>query len=162
LASTDGDQRSWTYPRGHWQLEGVTREAGLEARVQTIVRLPLKAHSVPGLCIIFLTLHDGYCKNVAIVTVSPAARRAIRASPFVAKRTRVEIRTPSGRSNYVSPSRAEELFQAKLISWSDGTHLYATSTSPSTIGDYSNILTRRCQWIPTTSGWAGPTVLQLV
>jgi hypothetical protein len=47
LASTDGDQRSWTYPRGHWQLEGVTREAGLEARATVTDRLPPKYFSNP-------------------------------------------------------------------------------------------------------------------
>lgn len=79
----------------------------------------------------------------------------------MAKRIRVEIRLPSGKSNYVSPEHAAKLFDQKLIAWTDESHLYAVSTQPSGIGDYSNVLTKRCEWIPTPSGYAGPTVLQL-
>ncbi len=96
------------------------------------------------------------------VHVEPAARRAIRASPIVAKRTRVEIRTPTGKSNYISPQKADQLFLAGAILWTDETHLYAITATPSSEGDYSGVLTKRQQWIPLQSGYAGPTVLQLI
>jgi hypothetical protein len=80
----------------------------------------------------------------------------------MAKRIRVEIRTLTGRSNFVSPQRAQELFQEKFIQWADGSHLYAYSVERAGQSDVSNILTKRCQWVPTQSGFGGPTVLQLV
>ncbi len=47
------------------------------------------------------------------------------------------------------------------ILWTDETHLYAITSTPSSEGDYSGVLTKRQQWIPLQSGYAGPTVLQL-
>lgn len=84
------------------------------------------------------------------------------APPYVAKRTRIEIRTLTGKSNYVSPQKAEQLFQEKRIIWTDDAHLYATMSLPHGFGDYSNVLTNRCLLTVRQSGYAGPLVVQLL
>ena len=80
----------------------------------------------------------------------------------MAKRTRVEIRTLTGKSNYVSPQKAQQLHEQKRIIWTDDAHLYAIMSIPVGFGDYSNVLTNRCLLTVRQSGYAGPLVVQLL
>lgn len=79
----------------------------------------------------------------------------------MAKRTRIEIRTLTGKSNYVSPQKAEQLYQEKRIIWTDDRHLYAMMSLPTGYADYSNTITDHCYLAVRQSGVAGPLVVQL-